>query len=416
MEEKRTIKNQLITLLVLFIFFVISFLTNILGPIIPAMIESFHINVALAGFLPFCFFVAYGVMSIPAGLLVERYREKKMMLLAFLLAFVGALAFACMPTFGMGLISLFAIGCGMAILQVVINPLLRTAGGEAHFAFNSVLAQLFFGLASFLSPQVYSYLVQHLHRGATNKMAWLTLLEQVVPPALTWVSLYWVFAVICLLMLLLLFWLKMPKVELQEEEKINLGTPLSALLKRKMVWLFFFGIFAYVGTEQGIATWISTFLATYHGIDPETTGATVNAYFWGMMTVGCVLGLILLRLMDSKAVLIVFTIAAMISLGTALFGNMNLAYYAFPVTGFFLSVMYSVIFSLALNSIDNYHGTFSGILCSGIIGGAVVPLIIGSLGEKIGLRFSLLCLFGTLSYILSIGFWAKPLIKNVRGL
>lgn len=416
MNERNPARNGLITCLVLLTFFVISFLTNILGPIIPAMIKSFQINVALAGFLPFCFFVAYGIASMPAGLLVEQYGEKKMMLMAFLLAFLGALAFALKSSYEVGLVSLFIIGTGMAILQVVINPLLRTAGGEANFAFNSVLAQLFFGLASFLSPQVYSYLEQHLFKPSASKPFWLIYLEQLVPPALTWVSLYWIFALICMLMGLLIYWIKLPQVKLREDEQISLGKPLATLVKRRMVWLFFFGIFCYVGTEQGIATWMSTFLKTYHQVDPQTLGATVNAYFWGLMTIGCLIGLMLLRLMDSKSVLILFTIAGMLSLAVALFGERTWALYAFPITGFFLSVMYSIIFSLALNSINSYHGTFSGILCSGIIGGAVLPLIIGNLGDIFGLRVGLLCLFGTLTYILSIGFWAKPLIKNVKGL
>src|SRR5690606_8973719 len=155
-------RNTFIVVLILLIFFVISFLTNILGPIIPDIIESFTLSIGLAGFLPFAFFVAYGVMSIPSGILMEKYSEKSLLLSAFLLAFAGAMLFAVLPTFGVALVSLFSIGVGMAMLQVVINPLLRQAGGEEHFAFNSVLAQLVFGAASFLSPLLYSYLVQNV--------------------------------------------------------------------------------------------------------------------------------------------------------------------------------------------------------------------------------------------------------------
>src|SRR6188508_2874782 len=92
-----------IVLLVFLIFFVISFLTNILGPLIPDIITSFHLRLGLAGFLPFAFFVAYGVMSIPAGMLLERYREKVVMVAAFALAFAGSLLFATRPTFGAAL-------------------------------------------------------------------------------------------------------------------------------------------------------------------------------------------------------------------------------------------------------------------------------------------------------------------------
>ena len=93
-------------------------------------------------------------MSIPSGMLVERFREKSVIASAFGVALLGSLAFALLPRFGVGLASLFLIGIGMAMLQVAINPLLRVAGGEEHFAFNSVMAQLVFGLASFISPQI----------------------------------------------------------------------------------------------------------------------------------------------------------------------------------------------------------------------------------------------------------------------
>jgi len=86
--------------------------------------------------------------------------------------------------------------------------------------------------------------------------------------------------------------------------------------------------------------------------------------------------------------------------------------YAFPCVGFFASVMYPIIFSLALNSLEEHHGAFSGILLTGIIGGAVIPLIIGAIGDRLGLRTGMFFLYITLGYILSIGFWAKPLIKN----
>src|SRR4030095_10875686 len=119
------------------------------------------LSLGLPGFLPFSFFVAYGVMSIPAGMLLERYRERAVMVTAFALAFAGSLLFASTPTFAVALASLFLIGIGMTMLQVAINPLLRAAGGEEHFAANSVAAQLVFGAASFLSPFVYSYLVKH---------------------------------------------------------------------------------------------------------------------------------------------------------------------------------------------------------------------------------------------------------------
>lgn len=405
-------RNYFIVVLIFFIFFVISFLTNIIGPLVPEVIKGFSVSKGMAGLLNFSFFIAYGVMSIPAGILTERYKEKKVITAAFMMATAGALLFSIFPSFGIYLVSLFMIGMGMAVLQVAINPLLRVSGGEEHFAFSSVLAQLFFGGASFLSPLMYSYLVTNLSAGNTSGFL-LSTLNGLVPGDLKWVSIYWIFAVIAAAMVIIVLISRFPKVELNEEEKVgNIGT-IKELLKNKTVILFFFGIFAYVGTEQGVASWISKFLADYHGMNPEVEGAKAISWFWGMLTVGCILGLGLLKLIDSKLVLRFFSIAAMISLATALHAkDGNIAYYGFIGVGFFASVMWSVIFSLALNSLKNNHGAFSGILCSGIIGGAVVPLIVGVLGDAVGLRWGMAFVFITLSYILSISFWAKPLIKN----
>lgn len=394
------------------IFFVISFLTNILGPLVPDIIDSFHLSLGLAGFLPFSFFVAYGVMSIPAGILIEQYSEKLVLILGFLLALAGAMLFVFFTGFTVALISLFLIGLGMAMLQVVINPLLRAAGGEEHFAFNSVLAQVFFGLASFISPWLYSYLVQNLHTDTSNVM--IDILNKIVPQHLEWVSLYWVFALVTLLMILVIWSIRFPKVELKEDEKIGTLDNFKELLKNRYTILFFFGTFCYVGTEQGIANWISKFLQLYHGLDPETKGASAVAWFWGLMTAGCLLGLILLKLFDSRKLLQVFVAGAVLSLLAALYGPANIAMIAFPTCGFFASVMWSIVISLGLNSVATHHGSFAGILCTGIVGGAVVPLLIGAISDFTGLRTAMLLLLVTLGYLFSMGIWAKPLVNNSR--
>src|SRR5690606_14530420 len=157
-----------------------------------------------------------------------------------------------------------------------------------------------------------------------------------------------------------------PQVNLKEDEKIDTGKAFKELAKNRYVLLFFLGILSYVGTEQGIANWTSKFLQVYHNIDPATTGATVISYFWGLLTIGCLLGLLLLKFLDSRKVLIFFTSGAIIALLAALFGTAEMAVIFFPLTGFFASVMWSIIFSLALNSVKSHHGTFSGILCTGI--------------------------------------------------
>jgi fucose permease len=403
-------RNYYIVALIMLTFFVISFLTNIIGPLVPDIIKGFNLSLTLVAVLPFAFFIAYGLVSIPAGILIEKYSEKSIMIVAFIVSFAGALMLAIFPNYLTAAASLFLIGCGMAMLQVVINPLLRTSGGEEHYAFNSVLAQLIFGLASFISPIVYSYLTANLKSTDDNTVR--ALFSSLVPTDLPWISLYWLFAVVSLLMIFVIIFSKFPKVVLSDSEKAGALRVHINLLRQPIVVLFFIGMFCYVGTEQGVANWISQFLYTYHQYDPQTTGAQSVAYFWGLMTAGGLLGLLLLKFIDSRAVLIVFTLLAIISLSIGLFSSGGAALIAFPMVGFFASVMYPIIFSLALNSLREHHGAFSGILLTGVIGGAIVPLIIGWIGDRFGLRTGMFLIYITLGYILCVGFWAKPVVSN----
>jgi len=302
----------------------------------------------------------------------------------------------------------------MAMLQVVINPLLRASGGEENFAFNSVLAQLFFGGASAACPYLYSYLVLNIHTSSSNFV--LDTLNKVVPDSLKWISLYWIFAVVILLIIIVTLVTRFPKVELKDDERMGTSSTFVELLKNRYTYLYFFGTFAYVGTEQGISYWISQFLQVYHHQAPETVGASANTWFWGLMTIGCLLGLALLKLFDSRKLLRVFVIGAAISLTAALFGSVNVSIIAFPLCGFFASIMWSIVISLGLNSVPNNHGSFAGILCTGIIGGAFIPLLIGFVAGYTGLKAAMFINYITLGYLFSMGIWAKPLVNNAVSL
>jgi len=403
--------NYYLVGLIFLTFFFISFITNILGALNPNVINSFKLSLTYSAFIPFAFFIAYGFMSIPAGILVEKYKEKKIMISAFLVAFTGALLFSLFPYYFIFIPSLFLMGSGMAMLQVVINPLLRVSGGEKHFAFNSVMAQLIFGGASFLAPMFLTYLILNLN-DYENSNAVKIIFAKLVPANLPWVSLYWVLTLILLFMVLVVVISKFPKIERKADEKSGTWITHKSLFSQKVVILYFIGIFSYVGTEQGVSYWISKFLFTYHNYDPLTVGSSIIGWFWGMMSIGCLIGLGLLKIFDSRIILIIAVCSAVFFLTAALFGPGNIALIAFPMVGFSLSVMWSIIFSLALNSVNKHHGSFSGILCTAIIGGAVIQLFIGWLGDNFGLRVGMSFIYITLSYILFIGIWAHPIIAN----
>src|SRR6266568_8997278 len=299
---KLTTRNRYMVVLVMFTFFVISLLTNIVGPLVPDIISSFQVTLTAAAFLAFSFFIAYAVMSIPAGFLLERLREKPVMIMAFLAGMLGSLSFALFPHYDIAIVSYFVMGAGMAVLQVAINPLLRISGGEEHYAFYSALAQFVFGAASFLSPRIYSYLVLNLGKPGEPGNLLLRVLGRVTPRALPWASIYWIFAVSTLLMVVLLGLSKFPAVRYTAEETVGSWEMYLGLARKKVVWMYFISMFAYVGCEQGTADWISKFLSQYHGFDPHTTGAAAVSWFWGLMTAGCLVGMLLLKIFDSRRV------------------------------------------------------------------------------------------------------------------
>ena len=401
-----------IVVYILCVWFVISFVTNLIGPLMPVIIHDFGLSLALAGLLPFSFFLAYGIVSIPAGLLVEARGPRTTLLAAFALNLLGAMAIAVAPGYLVVIGGLFIIGLGMAMLQVVINPLMRTAGGEGNFAVYSVLGQLVFGLASFVSPLVFSALMRNVTATGSQDAGWLGILMTFTPTALPWIAFYWAFSLLFLLVILITSRMNIPSIELREDERAGARGAYWELLRDKHARLFFLGIVAYVGTEQSLANWMSQFLSVYHGMSPTLEGARAVALFWGLMSVGCLLGVLLLRLLDARLVLAMFSVSAIACVGVALFGTAHLAMYAFAASGFFLSVMFSVIFSLALNSVTRHHGALSGILCTGILGGALIPLLVGVLGDWIGLRAAMTVTFLTVGYILGISLWARPLVRN----
>lgn len=395
--------------LVMMSFFTISFMSNVIGAVLPAWVSSFDINLVLAGFLPLSFFLAYFVWSIPVGLAAQRFGEKRVMITAFLLAASAAAILCLWPSFVMAMVCLFAMGSAMAALQVVINPLLRVAGGEAHFAFNSVLAQLLFGFAGSLSPKVFQWFDSQLKGPAANSwLAW-------VPESMPWLAMYGLFVLLCLGLLVLVCATRLPKIERQATESIESWTVLRALWRQPKVKMYFLGIFAYVALEQGIANSLSLFLQQAHGFDPMVTGAQVVSDFWLMLTLGCILSLGLLKVFDTRVLLQSFSLLAATMLALGLYGGAMVSQWALPMTAFFLSLMWSAIFSLALNSVPLHQGALAGILCSGIVGGALISPVIGLVAELTGdIRVGLWLMFGLLAYLFALARKAKPLISNSR--
>ncbi len=391
--------NIQLVIFVMVVFFVISFITNIIGPLIPQFIKTYDLSLVLASFLPLSFFLSYGVFSIPAGIYLERYGGKKVMFSAFLISSFGAGLIIALPGYLSFVISFFLIGTGMAILQVAINPLLRHAVSGENFAFFSIIGQLAFGSASFVSPIFYKFLLEKnnpLGIFFFNDTPWI------------WIYVLFIFAVIILLFFL--YFLKIPRSDSESEHfDINI---FFDFLKSRNAYFYFFGIFCYVGVEQGINNWSSEFLYQYHSLDPEVIGVEVISSFWGNLTIGTVISLLLIKIIDEKKLLNIYALSSSLLVLLAIYGDSELSVQSFKLIGFSISGIWSVMISLGLNSVPKNHSIFTGILLTGIVGGAIFPFIIAAIGQLFDLKVGMHTLLFGLLYLSFVGFTAKPLISN----
>ena len=183
-------------------------------------------------------------------------------------------------------------------------------------------------------------------------------------------------------------------------------------MNNRISYFYFFGIFSYVGVEQGINNWSSQFLYQYHSLDPEVVGVDVISAFWGNLTIGTIISLFLVKLIDEKKLLNIYDFSSSIIVLLAIHGDSEISVLSFKLLGFSISGVWSVMISLGLNSVPKNHSVFTGILLTGIVGGAIFPFIVAGIGQLFNLKVGMHVLLIGLVYLSYVGFTAKPLVLN----
>lgn len=387
-------KRSTIIILVNLIYFKIGLMVSITGALIPDIIKTFKLSYSAAAALPLAYYLSFGAFAIPWGIIIEKFPYKKVLLSAYLIGVAGVILFASMKDYYSSIISLFVIGCSLTAAQVLSLPLLREAVGNARLAFHSTLNTCLYAVGSVASPYLYTLIV----RGVNNQYAWATV--------------YWVFLLFFIITMVIILLVKFPAVRLAKEERIGNLNSFKELLSNKYIWFYFIALFSYAACEQGNANWISQFLFNYHAVDPQQTGALVLSWHWLLFAVGCIIGMLLLKYFDSKKILFCFTIGAMSSVLLAIYGNQQMALVAFPLVGLFHSIMWPVILSLGMNSVQKNHGSLSGLLFAASTGGAFGVMMVGRLGDAYGLRYGFLFLMICYMIVASVYAWSKTDEKN----
>ena len=356
--------------------------------LLPFWKEDFHLSNTLVSLLGSVFFLAYGLTSLPQGILLDNIGNKKTFLWGVSLVLIGAVSFALKPVYGIGMVSIFCIGVGVTALQLVGNLLVKKIDEDpAKYSRNLTLAQVFCGIGGAGGGFLIGYLIKNLGFG--------------------WQSIYYIVAGLSVLVAALVLMTSIP----ESKQELNYKKPTTAdyikLAGNPLMLLFALGIFVYVGIEVGVATWISTFLVDKFQIE-KTNAAQVVSLYWILQSVGRFTGGFVLNYLEAPKALIVYATGSLISLIVAvLIPSLSIASIAFITVGFFTSIMFPSIFSLAVNSFEkSQEGTVAGILCTAIAGGAFITPAIGFISEKVvGSLANALIIAGTIcfAYIAFLG-------------
>ena len=373
------------------LFFMWGFLTCLNDILIPHLKSIFDLSYARAMLVQFAFFSAYFLFSVPWSKVVNAIGYKTTMVVGLLTMACGAFLFlpaATAASYPLFLTALLVLAAGITGLQVSANPYVDLLGKPETASSRLDLTQAFNSLGTTIAPKVGGLLIL----GAAPLA--LAQLQQLTPQALHLYRVqqassvkmpYTVIGIALLLLAVLISFSRLPKVEeatTRSGQKTN-----DSIWKHRHLLLGALGIFAYVGAEVSIGS----FLVNYFGLPqiaslaPRVAAGYVS-FYWGGAMVGRFIGAPLLQHFKPGYLLAIFAIAAGTLVTASMVLNGRVAMWTIISVGFFNSIMFPTIFSLGEAELGPLSGTGSGLLNMAIVGGAIIPVIQGVIADTVGLH------------------------------
>jgi MFS transporter, FHS family, L-fucose permease len=382
-----------LVLAVVALFFIWGGLTSLNDVLIPKLKGLFSLTYTEAMLTQFAFFMAYFIVSLPAGSLIARVGYLKGIVIGLGTMAIGCLMF--IPASGSGiyatfLAALFVLAAGITVLQVAANPLIANIGSPETASSRLTLAQAFNSLGTTIFPPIGGAIilgsmatVDPETLGAMEKAAFLTQESAIIGNA------YLVIATI-LAVIAAYFWMRRAQLPNNREQVTSLGGAFG-LLAQPRLGGGVASIFLYVGAEVAIGSMLINYLAQPHimGVS-EQTAAGLIALYWGGAMAGRFIGAAILRMVSPGLVLALFCLGAA---GLATLSGMStgaFAGYALLSVGLMNSIMFPTIFSLGVEGLGDKTPQGSGLLCMGIVGGALIPLLFGMIADRTTLAAALI--------------------------
>ncbi|MFT4663899.1 MAG: FHS family L-fucose permease-like MFS transporter [Polaribacter sp.] len=379
------------------LFFMWAFLTEMNGVLVPFVKKVFDFGYTQAILVQFCFFIAFALMAIPASRILDRIGYRKGIILGLCTMAVGCLLFvpASMTVmFPLFLGALFILATGVTMLQVAANPYVAVLGAPEKAASRLNLAQGFNSVAKTIAPFFGAYFI-------LKGLSGLPQAEAAAAVQMPYVGL----AIALLAVALIFFFIPLPDIkDLEGMQDTNSETDKRTIWDFPHLKLGAIAIFMYVGAEVAVASYMINFAGLDHiaGLEESEAGRFLS-FYWGGLMVGRFLGAGLLQTMKSHALLAFNAVLAIVLLIAAVMLSGPAAMWCLIILGLCNSIMWGNIFTLAIDGLGPLTAKGSGLLVTAIVGGAVVPLLMGILADTFGLQPSYLLLVGCYGYILFYG-------------
>jgi FHS family L-fucose permease-like MFS transporter len=370
------------------LFFAWGFITSLVDPLVAAVKGIFQLSDVEAQLSASAFFIAYGVMSLPAAVLLSRKKAVPTVLIALGLMIAGCmimLAAANIAEYPLVLLGLFVLASGITILQVAANPLAAALGPPERSHFRLTFSQTFNSLGTFIGP----YLGAVLFLKGVEVKEGTVITDAVREQSLLGIdrAFFWIAGLIILIAVVI--WMGRRVISASApaapEETARKGVAAIFAEAVSSPWALFGGIaiFLYVGAEVAIGTQMAFFLNSDRiwGVPLEDAAKYVSLY-WGGAMVGRLIGSGLLTQFPAPKLLGVFTgMAAAMCFYVFAVGGVSAGYIALAI-GLFNSIMFPVIFTITLERSTASEEATSGFLCFSIIGGAAIPPLVGLVSQN----------------------------------
>lgn len=374
MKKQNSLKYVLPVLLS---FYVMGFV-DLVGVATGYVKKDYQLSDSIAQLLPMMVFLWFALISIPTGIFQDRKGKRLTVNIGMAITGIGMLFPFIHYTYFMAILGFMILGIGNTILQVSANPLLLAISSDESKAANMSLSQFIKAIAAMLGPVIITTLVKYTGN---------------------WKLIFPIYAGISALSVI---WLQSVKIEEIKSEKVpaTFGSVLS-LFKKPFVLIMVLSTFLMVGFDVGINSNIANFLKTRFSISLESASLGISVYFASLMA-GRFLGAILLRKISPYTFLIWSIVITLIGMaGIIISDNLTVTRIMIFVAGFGFSNTFPIVFSLIVGRMPEYGNELSSLIILSVVGGAIIPPIMGIISDKISVTA---CLFVLVICVIYVGF------------